>query len=212
MQNMSVSEMKRNPPIGHRVYMYKFPNGKIYIGQTKRYLYIRYLDKYKNKPLMDAFREYGWDNTEKIILVDGLDEKAALSEEIRLIKLYNACDPSVGYNISKGGYLGMLGLHHTSETKRKMSASGKGKHNGIHSANYGVHKTEEQKEKIRKSKKYCMKPVCQYSRDGTFIERYESVSSAARAIGTSTKNIRCCISGVSHHACGYVWKYEVQIE
>lgn len=45
------------------------------------------------------------------------------------------------------------GKHHTEETRRKLSESGKGKHSGINSPMFGKHHTEEQKKKISESLK-----------------------------------------------------------
>ena len=204
---MTVNEMIKNPPTGYRVYMYKFPNGKIYIGQTKRYVYVRFLDKYKNKSLMDAIEKYGWKNIELTILADGLSESEANEEEIKHIAAFDACNPEIGYNISKGGKLGMIGLKHSEEARAKMSASGIGKHSGEKNWNYGRRRTDAEKEKNRISHRKSMPPVNQYDMDGRFLRRYESISEAARVNNTTPKNIRCCIKGVSHHACGYFWEY-----
>lgn len=205
---MTAKEMRDNPPSGYRVYKYTFPDGMIYVGQTKRHLKMRYYDGYKNKRLMDAFQEYGWENTKKEILVDGLDKQSADKEEIRYIELLDACNPKVGYNISKGGNLGFLGLTHSQETKEKMSKSGTGKHSGENNWNYGRTRNKEEIEKFRESIRWLMKPVVQKSISGEKIREFESLSEAARQLNTTTRNIRFCIQGVSHTACGFLWEYK----
>ena len=205
---MKCSEMKKNPPAGYRIYRFTFPDGKIYIGQTKRYVYIRFLDGYKNKRLMNAIEQYGWDRMTVDILVDGLETKdQANEEEIKYIALLNACDPNVGYNISMGGDLGFLGLRHTEDARKKMSESGRGKHSGPKNYNYMRKKSDAEIEKARIAKKDKMKPVVQMSMDYEPIMIFESLSAAARAFHTSVRNIRMCVTGKSKTACGYHWRY-----
>jgi hypothetical protein len=51
------------------------------------------------------------------------------------------------------------------------------------------------------------KPVNQYSKDGKFIKRWESVNASARGNGMCHTSIHANINGKSKSAGGYVWKY-----
>ena len=51
--------------------------------------------------------------------------------------------------------------------------------------------------------------VLQYSIDGQFIARYESLTTAAEAMGRdNVSNIRSCCNKTSTSAYNYLWKYE----
>jgi group I intron endonuclease len=108
-------------------------NGKIYIGQTKKFRgekkygiekrfksHISASKRNKGCPkLCNSMRKYGSD---KFIIeqideasVDHIDEK-----EIHYIKLYNSTNDNIGYNITMGGG-GLKSVHPTDETRKKMS-------------------------------------------------------------------------------------------
>lgn len=87
-----------------KVYMYEFPNGKIYIGMTTKRIEERRDCGYNhNQPLKAAMREYGWKAITKSILAEFDNTEDAFAEEERQIELHDATNPLVGYNISKGG-------------------------------------------------------------------------------------------------------------
>ena len=110
------------------IYKATFPNGKIYIGQTKLSLEDR-----KKQHLMDlnkgnsafhrAILKYGTDNVvwETIDTANSLDE---LNEKeiywINVCKAYTRQKDSVGYNLTTGGG-GIPGYIHTEEDRIKMS-------------------------------------------------------------------------------------------
>ena len=98
------------------IYMYTFPNGKKYIGATKRLLHHRQGSaesgwaRYKNCRLVwEAIQEFGIENIEQTILFEGeiSDEEAAEMEKNYIAfyrtnaKRYN--NPSYGYNLGDGG-------------------------------------------------------------------------------------------------------------
>ena len=130
-------------------------NGKIYVGKTKTTIEARFKshkktalkilnDGKKSIPLYNAMNLYGIDN----FIVTQLEQCAydVLSDRERYwIETLNARNPSVGYNICKGGEGGMggpmfKGHKHSSETKKKMSESRKGEQN----SNFGNHWTQSE--------------------------------------------------------------------
>lgn len=106
-------------------------NGKRYIGQhagndlEKYWLHNVWLAEhgYQGKRLLyRAIRKYGSDSFEVKILVH-TDSKEELDFcEITLIELFDAVNPTKGYNITAGGG-GSLGVKMSEETRAKMSKS-----------------------------------------------------------------------------------------
>lgn len=132
-------------------YIYKITNkinGKIYIGKTKYNIDSRYKSHIKqaiknkelnitSSKLYNAFNKYGVEN----FVIEQIEECPydILSErEIYWIKELDSRNPSIGYNICKGGECGpggpmFKGHKHSEETKKQMSLNRKGEKN----ANYG---------------------------------------------------------------------------
>lgn len=93
-----------------RIYIYKFefPNGKIYIGQTKDYI-VRwdrhsrsYRNSRKNMPVDYAIRKYGWKNIKKSVILI-CDSNMGNYFEEKLILIYKTLDRKYGYNLQPGG-------------------------------------------------------------------------------------------------------------
>lgn len=192
----------------YKIYKLTFPNGMIYIGMTKQSMRWRLYAGYRhNKNMMTAIAKWGKQNIQKEILVDNLSLEEADLAEIQYIQQYDSTNPKVGYNISRGGIKAWKGMHHSKESRQKMSISGKGKHSGIHNANFGKTRTDYENEINRKAHQRFMHPVHQFDKQGNYITTFESVSAAARSVNTSNRNIRMCLTGTSNTACGYKWKY-----
>ena len=98
-------------------------NGKIYIGKRIKDVY-GYLGS--GKIIKRAIEKYGKENFIREIIEDNIDDKGKLSErEIYWIKYYDSTNPKIGYNITMGG--GGFNVHHSEETKHKLSIANKGK-------------------------------------------------------------------------------------
>ncbi len=52
-----------------------------------------------------------------------------------------------------------------------------------------------------------LKPVAQYTKDGTFIATYPSIKEAAEKIGKPGKRVSDALTGRKKTAGGYVWRY-----
>lgn len=101
----------------------------------------------------------------------------------------------------------MFGMHHSEETRRKMSESRKGKNN----PNYGKPRLEETRRKISMSRKD-KKPLYQYTLDGKFIREWESLKKIEYQLGYSDSNISKCCKGKSNTAYGYKWKFKSDVQ
>lgn len=103
------------------VYKHTFPNGKVYIGQTKqkpKYRFNNGNGYVGCKYVYSAIKKYGWDNIEHDVLIDNLSQKDADYWESFFINIYHSNEKQCGYNLRTGG---TSGYRYTEEVKRKMS-------------------------------------------------------------------------------------------
>jgi len=109
------------------IYKILFPNGKHYIGQTKRLLKHRQKEhrydakKGDTRYLYNALRKYDMEDTLELVEIDTADNQEELDEkEIGYILSYNSFDREYGYNGTLGG-AGTNGYVYTEEDNRKNS-------------------------------------------------------------------------------------------
>ena len=88
------------------VYKHTSPNGKVYIGITRR----NPLDRWRNgdgyrhqRYFYNAIQKYGWDNFNHEILIDNISRSEASKYEQQYIEKFQSYNEEFGYNISKGG-------------------------------------------------------------------------------------------------------------
>lgn len=114
---MSDEEIKEN----YKVYRHISPNGKVYIGITKKkYVTDRWCrgKGYENNDYFTkAINKYGWDNFKHEILFENLTKEEACQKEIELIEEYKSNNPEFGYNLCAGGE-GCTNYKHNEETKK----------------------------------------------------------------------------------------------
>lgn len=179
------------------VYEYIFPDGMVYVGMTKHTIQRRRDNGYQHNPrLRSAARAVGWKNVRTVILAKGLSREEACKKEIDFIRKLNADNPTVGYNVSKGGASTYAGLKHTESYRRHMSEMYKGRTF-----------SEETLKRMKDAHKGERKPVIMYSLNGEELVRHESSRAAALAVGGHATNIRrACNSGKAYK--NYFWKDE----
>jgi group I intron endonuclease len=104
-------ENTKPPNVKCAIYMFTFPNGKRYIGQTNRTINERWrehrIESHKVPPrrnaiLYNAIRKYGWNNIKKEILYQCSNESELDKIEVELTLKYNTLHPN-GYNMVLGG-------------------------------------------------------------------------------------------------------------
>lgn len=100
-------------------------NGKKYVGITSKPPEDRWGNegyRYRNQPFYRAIKKYGWDNFDHEIIASNLTREEANNFEKKLIEELNThINNGYGYNSTMGGD-GILGHHHSEETKEKMRA------------------------------------------------------------------------------------------
>ena len=207
----------------YKVYIHKFPNGKVYIGITRQEPKIRWgggNGYVRNEYMHRAIKKYGWENIEHIILFDGLSEEDACEIEKLLIKKYRANEKEFGYNIESGGQCSNLaestkqklreahiGKSASEETREKMRAS----RNRFISENPEEYKKimENMMLAVEKAAELKRKPVIQYDLDGNFLAVWNSTREAERVLGIYHSHIsKCCNKAPKcNTAGGYRWEY-----
>ncbi len=201
-------------------YIYKITNkidNKIYIGQTTQDLEVRWkghLKKNSNcRYLKSAFNKHGLDNFKFELVCITFDENLD-AIETEYIKKFNSLVPN-GYNLREGGN----SSKHNEETKKKISASMKGRTDIVHAKpQLGKPHTEETKQKLREfntgkkhtleSLKKMSKTVLQLDIEDKIINKYYSAREAGRVTGISSSSIINCCNGKKEMAKGFKWKYE----
>jgi len=192
------------------VYIYTFPNGKRYIGQTIQTLNERASKGcgYQHSPLVyNAIQKYGWDNILKeIIECSSREEMDNLEKE--LIKKYNTTNKNFGYNLESGGN---KNKKLSEETKKKISESlighyvSKETKNKISEAHKNKKLSEETKNKIKEAVSIAngQPVICLETK---II--YPSVGIAAKEVGLKNgNNINAVCNGTRKTTGGYHWMY-----
>jgi group I intron endonuclease len=207
----------------YKVYLHRFPNGKVYVGITKQQPEIRwqYGGGYRSNSYMSfAIKKYGWENVEHEILADFLTEEEACEMEVLLIKKYKSNIREYGYNIREGGNLTKL----SDESRQKLSESKKGQKQSEETRNkrresmrrfmennpnfYKDHPEFHQKAVDAAAEK-SRKKVAQYDMDGNLIAVWQSIREAERVLGINHKGIGNCCKHLPRFksAGGYRWEY-----
>lgn len=91
------------------------------------------------------------------------------------------------------------GIPRDEETRRKISEGLK-----------GIKRSEEVKAKVKKSVTELQgEAINQFSKNGDFIKRWDSISEASRQLGIDRANIgHCCAHRPNHNSAGgYIWRY-----
>lgn len=188
-------------------------NGKVYVGISYNPLarWGKNGCNYDGGIFEKAIKKYGWDNFEHIILEKGVTIKQARALERAYIISLDAKVPN-GYNLTDGGE-GMYGYHLSKETKKKISEKVSVARKGImfseeHKSALSVARKRMIKRKIENGERLPAKrkPVLQFDKRGTFIQRFDSVDEAARYLNIAHINDVCY--GHRKSAGGYIWKWE----
>lgn len=181
----------------YAVYMHRNKqDGKVYIGCTKKPINRRYENGngYKKcSRFWEAICEHGFDTFEHIVLQDGLSKEEAYDLEEKLIDEYNAMNPEYGYNLRRGGF------HNTPvpEVGKKISLA---------KMNHDV--SEETRDKLRKR---FSKKVLQKDMNGEPIKVFDSLTEAAKEVGSFKSNIYAVCVGKKVSCRNYKWEYYEEV-
>jgi hypothetical protein len=201
----------------YTVYKHDTKKEKKYIGITKQkpiHRWLNGLGYQTNIHFSRAIQRYGWDNIKHKILFEQLTKDEATEQERQLIQQYQTDNLHYGYNKTPGGD---CGRSYTLDDRKKISDRMKGKR----LPDYITERSKIVNSQLKKGKpepnfikhnETLKKKVNQYSKDGTYIKTYDSISDAARENNSSTGNICAAITGKHRkkNAVGYIWKYADQ--
>lgn len=211
----------------HRVYKITFPEGEIYIGQTKKSLNERWCDGYYGcNKIYEAILKYGKHNPniKKEFITDQLYQHDADEIERYYIQYYNSIPNTIVLNEQNGG---VTGFKLSKKAKEKISKSEKEyyknhpekaeKHSKYMKQFYEDH--PEEKEKMRKigqevHKKYpelrkaSSKKIIQYTYNMQYVSSYNSLKEAAETTGINEISISGCLRNKTYTAGNYRWYYD----
>lgn len=174
------------------VYKHTAPNGKVYIGITKRNPNERWANGhgYKdNKAFYNDIILYGWLNIKHEILYSSLSEEQARDAEARLIGEYQSYKKKLGYNKDVGysyGYVERPKDNRYIPREEYLKVCG----------------TDEYKRLCVPKSAKCIK-VYQYSLQDEYITSYESIGLCSKALNVCKKCIRDCLSGKQKTCKGF---------
>jgi len=175
---------------------------KCYVGQTindpiKRW---RAHKSRPNKYLGRAFKAHGIENFTFSILHKVPDDELD-DLEIREISERNTLAPN-GYNFRKGGE---GGGHLHEESKRKISIARTGKKLPPFTEEHRRNLSESLKGKYHPNNRQV--GISKYNLDGTFIESYKTIRSAARSVDGHHELIRKACMLIMNSYKDFIWKF-----
>jgi group I intron endonuclease len=174
-------------------------------------------NRHGNIKLQRHYNKYGVGDLEFSVLIKCEKERLVIKEQC-FINIYNPY-----FNICKTAG-NCLGIHHSKETRDKMSKS----RIGLNTWSKGRHHSEESKKKygetmskILKGRKHSTEhninnglarriPILQYTKNMVFIKEWDSATTAGKELKISNKNINHCLKNCYGYKTvgGYVWKYK----
>lgn len=169
----------------HTIYKLTFPNGKVYIGQTRNFKERVYKhnynshdrnNKYYTKFLYKAIRKYGWENVTKEIIKRCKESRVDFWEQ-KFIKQFRSIDRKFGYNLDSGG------------NKQKIRS-----------------KSTIEKIIIKKRK-----PILQIDANtGKIIRSWDSATQAGKKLKLAESGIgKACAEKISYATCGgFIWIFK----
>lgn len=184
------------------VYKHTTPNGKVYIGQTKKTIQNRWKNGkgytcHHHGWFWKAIEKYGWDNIEHEILYDDLTKKLADYYEKYFINIYRSTDKRYGYNCQTGG---SRDYRYSEWSRKNISESLKKR--------YAINPPDTSKARAVLQKKQGRR-IAQYDLMGNKLNEFNSAYDAELQTGIKHQKINatfCCPNRIKK-ADGYMWRY-----
>lgn len=187
-------------------------NGKIYIGsavnlsnrKSSHFSKLR-KNKHFNNHLQNSFNKYGKDNFEFIILEECNVENLIEREQYYIDNF----KPQYNKRIIAESNIGCK------RTKKQIEASRQFMKNLKRDKEWNSNISKGLKEKghkptaeaLRLSWEVTRKKVAQYSKEGVFLNKYDSIHSAARSLNLSFQNISSVCNGIRKSTGGFNFKF-----
>ena len=201
-------------------------NGKLYVGQAvnfskrqSRHRRSVNVDSSSKRPLVSAFKKYGFENFTFSILESPAIQDLTEREQFWMDKL-NVCNRAVGYNAAPAAG-SPYGFKHSQETRNKVSKAGIGRvlsdetKKRMSIARMGIVVSEETRRKISAAKKGTRNPtkrgraveqLCLLT--GSVISAFGSISRAHREVRGGVSPILAVCNGKRLQAGGFGWRFQ----
>lgn len=166
------------------LYKHTSPSGKVYIGIAKdvKHRWRANGNGYKGSTrIWYAIQKYGWENFTHEIIAENLTREEASELEKKTIAEYNSTDTRFGYNLTSGGYDGVL----SEESLEKLSHSLTG------------HPVSDYVKKVLRDS-HIIPVICLET-----LETFDCAASASMKTGIDSTNISKCCNGKAGSAGGY---------
>lgn len=199
-------------------------NHKVYVGKTNRTVKERYQEHLlaihksvnDDRKLYKAFKKYGIENFD-LALIEECTTENVEDREMHWIEHYDSYRN--GYNMTLGGdgksYVQEMPViemyyqcQNVTETAKRMGIDRETVSNILHANDIEVKSNSDvMRDKFGVN-------VCQYHKDGKFIQKHNSAMEAAASIGKSNEksngaasHIMDVCKGKRKSAYGYIWKF-----
>lgn len=209
------------------IYKIQSPNNRVYIGQSwdikRRWKDHKSTKAYKLRKLHASFMKYGVENHSFELLHElpkDINQKVLNTYEQLYMDLYRNCNIDL-LNIKEGG--NGFGKHSeetksiirekrkfqicTDETRRKISNHFKTIKRNPEWVKKVADASRNRKVSIETRQKI-MRKINQYTKEGIFINEWDSLTSASEYYKCNISNIANCLTNRAKTACGYIWKYK----
>lgn len=74
---------------------------------------------------------------------------------------------------------------------------------------YNLEYSGNTKKMIAAANEATKKPILQYTKDGLFLQEFESIMEAERQTGIAQQNISACCNGNRKSAGGFIWRFKI---
>lgn len=195
-----------SPQKGYCLYVHQNPeNLKLYIGITNnvKARWSRKAESYRRcSKIYSAFKKYGWEYFNHLVLFDGMTKEEACKKERDWICAAKLA--GLSYNLADGGE-GTLGIRHSEEHKKRISEWLTGRAC-----------SDETKAKISASHKKLHnldKKIYAFDvRSRELVKEYPCMQIAADELEINRRCITRAAKGYMPSAGGYIWSYTPYID
>ncbi|MCK4522264.1 MAG: GIY-YIG nuclease family protein [Nanoarchaeota archaeon] len=192
-------------------------NGKVYIGSSKD-IKKRWaahqsdlrLDKHHSSHLQYSFNKYGTEVFKFSLVLKCTLERMPYFENL-YVGIYKSTERKYGYNMTTPHPVNGAPLNDSLETKEKIRRAVYKRHYNGTEEEYQQWKEEvkQEKERVKGLLHTNAKAVFQIDKEtGTVINRFESVASTAKALGSNVEILRRAVTGKTKTHKGFVFVYE----
>ena len=208
------------------IYKITNPKGRSYIGQSvninnRKYAYMAINRRNIGPIIANSLDKYGWENHKFDIIeecsIEQLHKREVYWKAVELEKKEGDMQQVLFCNMHDVGSFGPLSQHiidkligqkRTDETKLNMRNAKLGKTSNFK----GKKHTDETRLKIKNSRlgkpsNRPVKPVLQYSLEGNFIKKWDSITCLSKE-GFSLNGIVLCCGGKQQKSQNFIWKFK----